>query len=310
MYGSFWKPIEHLSDEQLGRLFRAIFIYQTEGEEVEVSQDIAVAYYFMINQFNIDKKKYERIVEARTVAGRKGGRRTQENARANRANANFAQANQPDNIEDMLSSVEKGDGEKGDGEKGDREKGDREKGEGRKEEGREEECCYEGDPALLAGDAPDKNQLLVLLKELFFFRNILNPQLELQLFVGYYGSQGWKTRDGNPLWSLGQRVRKIRTWCVQECNAQKRFPDKFLNAWYHLWCAAPDDLKMLMMEDDIVIDTQYTPEVAVHPEVAKWLNGKGRDFKAGILDDEWQGGKKVRIVTYVPGITFEELNAN
>lgn len=302
MYCSFWKPIEHLSDEQLGRLFRAIFIYQTEGEEVEVSQDIAVAYYFMVNQFNIDKKKYERIVEARTSAGRKGGRRTQENNRANqanRANADFAQANQAENDIDCvdgtnalslvdLSNVSP-------------------------LVDLSKDACYhdyvcdgpEDDPV-----ARSNNQELIYLKEMFFDRNIPGAHKEVRLFMDYYGQQGWKTKEGTPLDTMGKRINKLRTWSVQKINTEKRFPHKFLTAWFHLWCVAPDDLKMLMMEDRITVDTQYTPEVTVHPDVAKWLNGKGRNVKAGILEEEWQGGKKVKIMTYVPGITFEELNTN
>ena len=287
MYCSFWKPIEHLSDEQLGRLFRAIFIYQTEGEEVEVSQDIAVAYYFMVNQFNIDKKKYERIVEARTSAGRKGGRRTQENNRVNRANqanADFAQANQPDYVMNCVDganvppleeltnvslSVNECDG-------------------------------LEDDPV-----AREKNQELIFLKELFFDKNITGAHNEVRLFINYYNERGWKTKDGYKLDNIGKRINKLRMWSIQKINTPNRFPQKFLKAWFHLWCAAPDDLKMLMMEDKIVIDTQYTPEVVVHPEVAKWLTGDGSGFKAGILDGEWQGGRKVRIMTYVPETSFE-----
>ena len=71
IYKSFWKPISRLSDEQLGRLFRAICLYQT-GETPDVADDIVIAYEFFINQFNIDERKYEEYIEAQRASGKKG----------------------------------------------------------------------------------------------------------------------------------------------------------------------------------------------------------------------------------------------
>ena len=71
IYKSFWKPISRLSDEQLGRLFRAICLYQT-GETPDVAEDIVIAYEFFVNQFNIDERKYEEYIEAQRASGKKG----------------------------------------------------------------------------------------------------------------------------------------------------------------------------------------------------------------------------------------------
>lgn len=71
IYKSFWKPISRLSDEQLGRLFKAICLYQT-GETPDVADDIVIAYEFFINQFNIDERKYEEYIEAQRASGKKG----------------------------------------------------------------------------------------------------------------------------------------------------------------------------------------------------------------------------------------------
>ena len=62
LYKSFWKPIASLSDEALGRLFRALYSYQL-GEKCEVDSDIYIAYFFFKNQFEIDENKYDRKVE-------------------------------------------------------------------------------------------------------------------------------------------------------------------------------------------------------------------------------------------------------
>ena len=57
IYKSHYSPISGLSDEQLGRLFRAIFQWQC-GEDVTPGPDLAVAFGFFENQFRIDDAKY------------------------------------------------------------------------------------------------------------------------------------------------------------------------------------------------------------------------------------------------------------
>lgn len=54
LYKSFFKPISKLSDKQLGRLFRAIYTYQIDGEAT-VEEDIEMAFEFFKNQFEIDE---------------------------------------------------------------------------------------------------------------------------------------------------------------------------------------------------------------------------------------------------------------
>ena len=62
IYKSFYGPISRLSNEQLGRLFRAIFEYQINGTE-DVDDDIQMAFGFFKNQFWIDEQKYQVKVE-------------------------------------------------------------------------------------------------------------------------------------------------------------------------------------------------------------------------------------------------------
>lgn len=71
IYKSFYKPISRLSDKRLGRLFRAIFQYQIDGEAT-VEEDIEMAFEFFKNQFEIDESKYQGIVERNRSNGRKG----------------------------------------------------------------------------------------------------------------------------------------------------------------------------------------------------------------------------------------------
>ena len=118
LYTSFYEPLKCLTNEQLGRLFKAIFEFNINGNE-EVDSDIQIAFAFIKNQINIDSKKYEQIKKKRAEAGARGGRQRATNQekdnldnqnQANQANATFAtndlandsndnqnQANQADN---------------------------------------------------------------------------------------------------------------------------------------------------------------------------------------------------------------------
>lgn len=58
LYKSHYEPISGLTDEQLGRLFRAIFQWQINGK-ADPGPDIAMAFGFIINQCRIDNIKYD-----------------------------------------------------------------------------------------------------------------------------------------------------------------------------------------------------------------------------------------------------------
>ena len=62
LYKSFFEPIANFTDEQLGRLFRAIFQWQIDGRS-NPEPDIAVAFGFFVNQFRIDNSKYQERCE-------------------------------------------------------------------------------------------------------------------------------------------------------------------------------------------------------------------------------------------------------
>ena len=77
IYKSFYKPIKNLSNEDKGKLFTAIFEYQTQdfdGPEQVIEPQIHMAFEFFKNQFELDNKKWEKRVEANRANGKKGGR--------------------------------------------------------------------------------------------------------------------------------------------------------------------------------------------------------------------------------------------
>ncbi len=94
IYKSFYKPIKILSNEDKGKLFKAIFEYQTQdfdGPEQVIEPGIQMAFEFFKNQFELDNKKYEKTVKSRSANGKKGGRpknSVKDNVQNKKANEN------------------------------------------------------------------------------------------------------------------------------------------------------------------------------------------------------------------------------
>ena len=80
IYKAFYEPISELSDEQLGELFRCIFLYQLKGIEPNTTSQIYMAFQFFKNQFRLDDAKYLKVVNRNKINGLNGGRpKTQNN---------------------------------------------------------------------------------------------------------------------------------------------------------------------------------------------------------------------------------------
>ncbi len=80
IYKAFYEPISELSDQQLGELFRCIFLYQLKGIEPNTTSQIYMAFQFFKNQFRLDNEKYLKVVNRNKTNGLNGGRpKTQDN---------------------------------------------------------------------------------------------------------------------------------------------------------------------------------------------------------------------------------------
>jgi hypothetical protein len=80
IYKAFYEPISELSDEDLGQLFRFIFLYQIKEIEPPNTSRIYMAFQFFKNQFRLDDAKYLKVVNRNKNNGSKGGRpKTQDN---------------------------------------------------------------------------------------------------------------------------------------------------------------------------------------------------------------------------------------
>ena len=95
LYTSQYVAISRLSIEQKGRLLDCIFL-KALGEPIDISDDpvLAMAFAFVEERMDSNAAKYEKIVEKRREAGRKGGLKRVANYQANQANASLAKQNQ------------------------------------------------------------------------------------------------------------------------------------------------------------------------------------------------------------------------
>ena len=73
LYTSYYALIEGLTDEQLGQLTRAIFLYARDGEIICLEPVVRMAFGFIVDDMKRNKAKYEEKVERWRANGRKGG---------------------------------------------------------------------------------------------------------------------------------------------------------------------------------------------------------------------------------------------
>ena len=99
MYHDQYEIIKELSDEQIGRLMRAVFEYSESSKEPELDPLMMALFRAFRITIDRDLEKYRDMCRKRADAGRKGGKQTQ-------ANATKRVANQADSESDSESVSE------------------------------------------------------------------------------------------------------------------------------------------------------------------------------------------------------------
>ncbi len=74
LFNELGEPVNNLSDEDAGKLFKAIFEYQNGGIVQDLSPQAEMAFTFIRQQFDRSNEQYERICERNRANGAKGGR--------------------------------------------------------------------------------------------------------------------------------------------------------------------------------------------------------------------------------------------
>ena len=83
--------LDKLSDEQAGKLFKAIKFYQKTKKTPDLDLMLDLVFTPFLNQFIRDDENYEKTCEARRIAGGKGGKQKVANASKSKQNvANLA----------------------------------------------------------------------------------------------------------------------------------------------------------------------------------------------------------------------------
>lgn len=94
LYTDYANQFEILSDEQAGKLIKAIFEYSENNVMPEFSDGMLImAFSFIKDQLDRDSGKWEETRKKRAEAGRKGGKQNKQN-QANQANAYFDKQNE------------------------------------------------------------------------------------------------------------------------------------------------------------------------------------------------------------------------
>lgn len=74
LYHNYRDSLEDLTDEQVGKLFRAIFDYEIDKKEPSFTGELKIAFRFIKKDLDINADKYESICERNRTNGAKGGR--------------------------------------------------------------------------------------------------------------------------------------------------------------------------------------------------------------------------------------------
>jgi len=102
LYADLLKSVDHLTDQELGKLFRHILEYVNDLNPVMEDRLLLTAWKPIERSLKEDLKKWEEIRIKRAKSGAKGGKQRV----ANQANATFAkqnQANQAVSVTDTVS---------------------------------------------------------------------------------------------------------------------------------------------------------------------------------------------------------------
>lgn len=85
MYQGYAPLFEFLSDDEAGKLIKAIFDYCFKNAEISLPDKLQGVFLLIQNQLNVDMEKYNKIVEKRRQAGQKGGRPSKEEEKQKKA---------------------------------------------------------------------------------------------------------------------------------------------------------------------------------------------------------------------------------
>lgn len=106
VYTEIREPLADLTDEQMGKLFRALLDYVADGKKPGFRGAMRMAFAFISQSIDRNFEKYQETSRQRSIAGRAGGiasaeaRKAAKNRQASEANASLLEANKQINLPD------------------------------------------------------------------------------------------------------------------------------------------------------------------------------------------------------------------
>ena len=102
-FHNYRKKIEKLSDQEVGRLFRALMEYSEHGTAPELTGRESIAFDFIAEDIARDRAAYEQKCLTNAENGSKGGKRTQANATERKRTE--AKSSETDKIKDIRNKT-------------------------------------------------------------------------------------------------------------------------------------------------------------------------------------------------------------
>lgn len=265
LYCSLLKPVQGLSDEALGRLFRALYDYQTTGSE-DVSDDIAIPFAYIVNQFKVDAEKYERIVEKRREAGRTRARQMAGDA----TNNEQMQANDSTCLQ-MLASGSYNDNDNDNDNYNENENEN-------VNENTTHIVCVDNAPACACEEDTHYEDFL----EIFFQRNAMRPEMETERFLSFYRSTDWHVKGGERMNTWKQRYARANYWSLSDKHP--RFPEPFFSVWKDVVAALPPELRPLAMGEAVKLEMNFGDIIlSIPPELDNYFRTKEAQERIGAI---------------------------
>jgi len=95
LYRDLLSSVNYLSDEDLGKFFRAILNFQNQ-KPIEIPDNLKIGFEFLKTQFERDEKSYKEVIHSKSLAGKASAeaRRMKKEAEANSTHVETVQQNQ------------------------------------------------------------------------------------------------------------------------------------------------------------------------------------------------------------------------
>lgn len=128
--------------------------------------------------------------------------------------------------------------------------------------------------------------------EIFYFKNFLNPQQEVERFINHYAANGW--RRGKMDRPVADRIALARCWEQEQRGANPRINPTFLGQWQslylHLKGKDKESAKILLGLQSVLI-TDNAICIITDRELYQMVTSQPDVFRKGLFDIHYPSKK-------------------